>query len=146
MLLMLLITSSCPTARSDKVFYLLACRLTITGTGFSTDRYAASNMVFIGPYPCNVLVTQTTDTMVRTTTRCFAACQNRPGISGRPSRRSCSCNPLLPSSQIVCETTPAAAGNYSVSVRVNNTLSATMCCFQYSAASTPCTLRRQALA
>ncbi|GFH28721.1 uncharacterized protein HaLaN_27260, partial [Haematococcus lacustris] len=28
-------------------------RLQITGTGFSTDRFAGGNVVYVGPYPCS---------------------------------------------------------------------------------------------
>ena len=30
-------------------------RLTLVGSGFSADTYTGSNLVFIGPYPCNVV-------------------------------------------------------------------------------------------
>lgn len=39
-------------------------RLVIKGSGFSSDKYAGSNVVLIGPYECNIITYQTSDTVV----------------------------------------------------------------------------------
>ena len=39
-------------------------RLAISGSGFVSDRYAGENVVFVGTYPCHVILFLTSDTVV----------------------------------------------------------------------------------
>lgn len=41
------------------------CRLVITGSGFSQDKFAGGNVVYVGSQPCTVLNHKTSDTLVR---------------------------------------------------------------------------------
>ncbi|KAL6747058.1 hypothetical protein V8C86DRAFT_3034101 [Haematococcus lacustris] len=49
-------------------------RLQITGTGFSTDRFAGGNVVYVGPYPCSVIPHLSSNSLV--------TCETSPGASG----------------------------------------------------------------
>ncbi|GFH23935.1 uncharacterized protein HaLaN_21635, partial [Haematococcus lacustris] len=51
-----------------------SCRLQITGTGFSTDRFAGGNVVYVGPYPCSVIPHLSSNSLV--------TCETSPGASG----------------------------------------------------------------
>lgn len=43
---------------------VLLCSLEIRGSGFSQDRLTGENIVYVGPFPCNVIDHYTTDTLV----------------------------------------------------------------------------------
>lgn len=49
-------------------------RMVIQGAGFSMDKYTGSNVVSIGPYPCNVINHLTSDTLI--------TCETTPGNFG----------------------------------------------------------------
>ena len=48
--------------------------MVIQGAGFSMDKYTGSNVVSIGPYPCNVIDHLTSDTLI--------TCETTPGNFG----------------------------------------------------------------
>jgi hypothetical protein len=45
------------------------CRITITGSGFSTDKYTGSNVVYIGALSCNVVGHMSGESIVSETDR-----------------------------------------------------------------------------
>lgn len=58
-------TSTHVTLHTLRAAHDLSCRLVITGSGFSKDKFAGGNAVYVGSYPCTVLNHKTTDTLVR---------------------------------------------------------------------------------